>query len=119
MGEVRVERRLAAILAADIAGYSRLMGADEIGTLTALKSHRPEIVDPSIAAHKGRIGKTTGDGILVEGGSALEAVTCARAVQEKMSVRTAEGIGPNIQFRVGITVGDIIIDSDDIFGDGG
>src|SRR5712675_1266345 len=118
MGEVRVERRLAAILAADIAGYSRLMGADEVGTLTALKLHRREIVDPAIAAHNGRIVKTTGDGILVEFGSAVDAVTCAMAVQEKMSERTAEGTGPNIQFRVGITVGDIIIDSDDIFGDG-
>src|SRR5260221_1818888 len=94
------------------------MGADEVGTLTALESHRREIVDPAIAAHKGRIVKTTGDGILVEFGSAVDAVTCAMAVQEKMSVRTAEGTGPNIQFRVGITVGDIIIDSDDIFGDG-
>src|SRR5467141_106937 len=118
MGEVRVERRLAAILAADIVGYSRLMGADEVGTLTALKLHRREIVDPAIAAHKGRIVKTTGDGILVEFGSAVDAVTCAMAVQEKMSVRTAEGTGPNIEFRVGITVGDIIIESDDIFGDG-
>ena len=108
MGEARVQRRLAAILAADIAGYSRLMGADEVGTLTALKSHRREIVDPAIAAHKGRIVKTTGDGILVEFGSAVDAVTCAMAVQEKMAVRTAEGTGPNIQFRVGITVGDII-----------
>src|SRR6266436_1372121 len=118
MGEVRVERRLAAILAADIVGYSRLMGADEVGTLTALKLHRREIVDPAIAAHKGRIVKTTGDGSLVEFGSAVDAVTCAMAVQEKMAVRMAEGTGPNIQFRVGITVGDIIIDSDDIFGDG-
>src|ERR1700756_1646924 len=118
MGEGRVERRLAALLAADVAGYSRLMGADELGTLAALKSHRREIVDPAIAAHKGRIVKTTGDGILVEFGSAVDAVTCAMAVQEKMAVRTAEGTGPNIQFRVGITVGDIIIDSDDIFGDG-
>jgi adenylate cyclase len=118
MGEGRVERRLAAILAADVAGYSRLMGADEVGTLTALKSHRREIVDPAIAAHKGRIVKTTGDGMLVEFGSAVDAVTCAMAVQEKMAVRTAEGTGSHIQFRVGITVGDIIIDSDDIFGDG-
>ena len=118
MGEARVERRLAAILAADVAGYSRLMGADEVGTLTALKSHRREIVDPAIAAHKGRIVKTTGDGMLVEFGSAVDAVTCAMAVQEKMAVRTAEETGPHIQFRIGITVGDIIIDSDDIFGDG-
>ena len=89
MSEARVERRHAAILAADVAGYSRLMSADEVGTLAALKSHRREIVDPTIAAHKGRIVKTTGDGILVEFGSAVDAVTCAMAVQEKMAVRTA------------------------------
>jgi adenylate cyclase len=118
MAEARVERRLAAILAADIAGYSRLMGADEVGTLAALKAHRREIVDPAIAAHHGRIVKTTGDGMLVEFASAVDAVTCAVAVQEKMAERTAEGTGPRIQFRVGINVGDIIIDGEDIFGDG-
>jgi len=114
----RVERRLAAILAADVAGYSRLMGADELGTLAALKAHRREIVDPAIAGHRGRIVKTTGDGILVEFGSAFDAVTCAMAVQEKMAERTAGGTGPRIQFRIGINIGDIIIDDDDIFGDG-
>ena len=116
MAEARIERRLAAILAADVAGYSRLMGADEVGTLAALKAHRREIVDPAIAAHKGRIVKTTGDGMLVEFGSAVDAVTCAVAIQEKMAAQTAEG--PYIQFRMGINVGDIIIDGDDIFGDG-
>jgi len=114
----RVERRLAAILAADVAGYSRLMGADEVGTLAALKAHRREIVDPAIAAHRGRIVKTTGDGILVEFASAVDAVTCAMAVQQKMAERTVDGTGPRIQFRVGINIGDIIIDGDDIFGDG-
>jgi adenylate cyclase len=118
MAEARIERRLAAILAADVAGYSRLMGADEVGTLAALKAHRREIVDPAIAAHNGRIVKTTGDGMLVEFASAVDAVTCAVAVQEKMAERTAKGTERCIQFRVGINVGDIIIDRDDIFGDG-
>jgi adenylate cyclase len=115
MAEARVERRLAAILAADVAGYSRLMGADEVGTLAALRAHRREIVDPAIAAYKGRIVKTTGDGMLVEFASAVDAVTCAVAVQEKMAGQAAEG--PCIQFRFGINIGDIIIDGD-IFGDG-
>ncbi|HWY93135.1 MAG TPA: hypothetical protein VNY04_09540, partial [Chthoniobacterales bacterium] len=87
MAEARVERRLAAILAADVAGYSRLMGNDEIGTLAALKAYRREIVDPAIAAHHGRIVKTTGDGMLVEFASAVDAVTCAVKVQEKMAER--------------------------------
>ncbi len=116
MAEARLERRLAAILAADVAGYSRLMGTDEVGTLAALKALRRKIVDPAIAAHKGRIVKTTGDGMLVEFASAVDAVTCAVAVQQKMAEPTTEGRG--IQFRVGINVGDIIIDGDDIFGDG-
>src|SRR5215469_3310717 len=118
MTEAWIERRLAAILAADVAGYSRLMGADEVGTLATLKAHRREIVDPAIAAHKGRIVKTTGDGMLVEFASAVDAVTCAVAVQEKMAARTAAGTEPRIQFRFGINVGDVIIDGDDIFGDG-
>jgi adenylate cyclase len=118
MAEARVERRLAAILAADVAGYSRLMGADEVGTLAALKAHRREVVDPAIAAHKGRIVKTTGDGMLVEFASAVDAVTCAVEVQEKMAERVASGAAPRILFRVGINVGDIMIDGDDIFGDG-
>jgi TolB-like protein/class 3 adenylate cyclase len=116
MGEARVERRLAAILAADVVGYSRLMGADEVGTLAALKACRREVVDPAIAAYHGRIVKTTGDGILVEFASAVDAVNCGLAVQKKMADRAAEG--PPIQFRVGMNIGDIIIDGDDIFGDG-
>jgi adenylate cyclase len=113
----RVERRLAAVLAADIAGYSRLMGEDELGTLEALKAHRRDVVDPAIASHKGRIVKTTGDGILVEFASAVDAVTCAVAVQEKMAERN-DNVTPKIAFRIGINIGDIIIEGDDIFGDG-
>ena len=109
----RVERRLAAVLAADVAGYSRLMAADEVGTLDALKALRREVVDPAIAEHKGRIVKTTGDGMLVEFASAVDAVTCAMAVQAAMAARAG-----NLSFRIGINVGDIIIDGDDIFGDG-
>jgi TolB-like protein/class 3 adenylate cyclase/tetratricopeptide (TPR) repeat protein len=118
MAEARVERRLAAILAADIAGYSRLTGADEVGTLAALKAYRREVVDPAIAGHKGRIVKTTGDGMLVVFASAVDAVACAVAIQEKMAERAVGKTGPHIQFRVGINVGDIIIDGKDIFGDG-
>jgi adenylate cyclase len=114
-----VERRLAAILAADVAGYSRLMGFDEEETLRALKGHRKSLVDPSIAAHHGRIVKTTGDGMLVEFASAVHAVHCAIDVQRGMLERNAE-VAPDrrIEFRVGINVGDIIIDGDDIFGEG-
>jgi len=117
MAGERVERRLAAVLAADVAGYSRLMGADEVGTLQALKAHRRELIDPSIAAYKGRIVKTTGDGMLVEFASAVDAVTCAMDVQAKMLERNASA-AQKITFRVGINVGDIIIDGDDIIGDG-
>jgi class 3 adenylate cyclase/CDGSH-type Zn-finger protein len=113
----RVERRLAAVLSADVAGYSRLMGADEVGTLEALKAHRRELVDPAIAEHKGRIVKTTGDGMLVEFASVVDAVTCAVVVQEKMAERN-KATEPKISFRIGINIGDIIIDGDDIFGDG-
>ncbi|WP_245286715.1 adenylate/guanylate cyclase domain-containing protein [Bradyrhizobium sp. ARR65] len=109
---------MAAVLAADVAGYSRLMAADEVGTLAALKACRREIIDPAIAVHKGRMVKTTGDGMLVEFASAVDAVTCAVAVQEKMGERAAGGSEPRIEFRVGINVGDIIFDGDDIFGDG-
>jgi TolB-like protein/class 3 adenylate cyclase/Tfp pilus assembly protein PilF len=113
----RVERRLAAVLAADVAGYSRLMGADEVGTLAALRAIRCEIVDPAITEHKGRIVKTTGDGMLVEFASAVDAVSCAMTVQEKMGERGGNST-PAIIFRIGINVGDIIIEGDDIFGDG-
>ena len=118
MSDERVERRLAAVLAADVAGYSRLMGADEEGTLARLKAVRKAIVDPAMASHRGHIVKTTGDGMLVEFGSAVDAVTCAVAIQEKMAERSASGPEPRIRFRIGINVGDIIIDGDDIFGDG-
>jgi class 3 adenylate cyclase/pimeloyl-ACP methyl ester carboxylesterase len=114
-----IQRRLAAILAADVVGYSRLMGADEIGTLTILKSHRHALIDPAIAGHHGRIVKTTGDGALVEFASVVDAVGCAVAIQRGMLSRNA-GIDEDkrIVFRIGINIGDIIIDGDDIFGDG-
>jgi adenylate cyclase len=120
MSEERVERRLAAILAADVAGYSRLMGADEEGTLAALKAIRRELGDPKIAEHRGRIVKTTGDGLLIEFASVVDAVRCAVDVQQAMAGRNAEVPGDRrIEFRVGINLGDIIIDGDgDIFGDG-
>src|SRR5438132_13016337 len=100
-------RRLAAIMAADVAGYSRLMGADEVGTLEALKAHRREVVDPMIAANHGRIVKTTGDGMLVEFASAVDAVTCAIGIQERMAERNAVSADPRIEFRIGINIGDI------------
>src|SRR5499433_303024 len=110
----RVERRLTAILAADVAGYSRLMEADEEETLARLKAHRRELVDPKIAEHRGRIVKTTGDGILVEFASVVDAVRCAADVQRAMAQRTAgETVEQRIEFRVGINLGDIIIDDDD------
>jgi TolB-like protein/class 3 adenylate cyclase/tetratricopeptide (TPR) repeat protein len=115
-----IERRLAAILAADVAGYSRLMGVDDVGTLQALKAHRREVVDPAISAHHGRIVKTTGDGMLVEFGSVVDAVNCAMSVQQTMADRNNNSANsvPRIIFRIGINIGDIIIDGDDIFGDG-
>ena len=112
-----VDRRLAAVLAADIVGYARLMGADEVGTLTALKMVRRDLVDPAIATHKGRIVKTTGDGMLVEFASSVDAVTCAIAIQRAMAERAAAAVEPNLQYRIGINIGDVIIDADDIFGD--
>jgi len=116
---VSAARKLAAILAADVAGYSRLMGADEEGTLERLKTHRRELIDPKIAEHRGRIVKTTGDGMLVEFPSVVDAVRCAVAVQRAMTERNVEvPQEKRIEFRVGINVGDIIIDGDDIHGDG-
>ena len=115
----RVERRLAAVLAADVAGYSRLMGADEEGTLARLKAVRKALVDPTIAAHRGRIVKTTGDGMLVEFASAVDAVRSAVEVQRNMTEQNATvPQDTRIEFRIGIHVGDIIIDDKDIFGDG-
>ncbi len=117
MAGERVERRLAAVLAADVAGYSRLMAADEVGTLEALKAHRREVVDPAIAEYHGRIVKTTGDGMLVEFASVVDAVTGAMAVQSKMAQRNCN-VTQKIDLRIGINIGEIIIDGDDIFGDG-
>src|SRR5438874_9872429 len=115
----RVERRLAAILAADVAGYSRLMGEDEAGTLAQLRTHRRELIDPQVAEHKGRIVKTTGDGILVEFPSVVEAVACAMAVQRGMEERNGETPErQRIVFRVGINLGDVIVEDSDIHGDG-
>ena len=119
MSEERVERRLAAILAADIAGYSRLMGADEEGTLAAIKTLRRELIDPKIKEHRGRMVKTTGDGALVEFASVIDAVRCAVEIQRETAERaTAIPAERRIEFRIGINVGDIIIDEDDIYGDG-
>jgi TolB-like protein/class 3 adenylate cyclase len=115
----QVERRLTAILAADVAGYSRLMGADEEGTLAQLKAFRKTLVDPTIAKHRGRIVKTTGDGMLVEFASAVDAARCAVEVQRGMADENTEiPQAKRIEFRIGIHLGDIIIDDNDIFGDG-
>jgi TolB-like protein/class 3 adenylate cyclase len=119
MVEDRVERRLAAILAGDVAGYSRLMGTDEEGTLRQLKVHRNELVDRKITEHRGRIVKTTGDGILVEFVSVVDAVRCAVEIQRGMAERNTDvPIDKRVEFRIGINVGDIISDGNDIYGDG-
>src|SRR5262245_19697029 len=119
MAPERTERRLSAILAADVANYSRLMGADEEGTLARLKGHRSELIDPKIAEHRGRIVKTTGDGLLVEFASVVDAGRCALDIQRGMSARNADvGDDRRIELRIGINVGDIIIDAGDIIGDG-
>jgi class 3 adenylate cyclase len=117
--ELAMQRRLAAILAADVAGYSRLMGSDEIGTHTSLKLHRRELIDCAITEHHGRIVHTSGDGMMVEFASVVDAVGCAVKVQRSMVKRNL-GIPEDKQivFRIGINIGDIIIDDDDIFGDG-
>jgi len=119
MAEARVERRLAAILAAGVAGYSRLMGVDEEGTLAALKACRRELIDPKISEHRGRIVKTTGDGALIEFASAVDATRCAMEIQHAMAERNASiPEDRRVEFRIGINVGDIIIDEGDIYGDG-
>jgi TolB-like protein/class 3 adenylate cyclase len=119
MNSDRVERRLAAVMAVDVADYSRLMGTDEEGTLAAIKAIRRELGDPKIKEHRGRIVKTTGDGLLIEFASVVDAVRCAVEVQREMAERNA-GVSPErrIEFRIGINLGDIIIDEGDIFGDG-
>jgi len=112
-------RRLAAILAADVVGYSRLIGLDEGGTLQAFKAIRAELFDPTIAAHNGHIVKTTGDGLLVEFSSVVDALRCASEVQAGMAERNATvPTDSQIEFRVGINVGDVVVEDGDIFGDG-
>ena len=119
MTEDRVQRRLAAILAADMVGYSRLMEGDETGTISRQKAHRSELIDPEIAGHGGRIVKTTGDGMLVEFPSVIAATECAVAIQRALAEREADiGEDRRIQYRMGINLGDIVIDGDDILGDG-
>jgi len=119
-----VIRRLAAILAADVAGYSRLIGADEEGTLNRLRSIRAELIDPTIAEHRGRIVKTTGDCLLVEFSSVVDALRCATEIQTSMAEANAEiAAEERIEFRIGINViginvGDIVVEDGDIFGDG-
>src|SRR5215831_13339527 len=109
-GPARVERRLAAILAADVAGYSRLIGTDEEGTLARLKAHRSELIDPKIAKHRGRIVKTTGDGMLVEFASVVDALRCATELQAAITKRNI-AVPPDrrIDFRIGIHTGDIVV----------
>jgi adenylate cyclase len=118
-GPARVVCRLAAILAADVASYSRLIGADEEGTLERLRLLRRELLDPKIAEHYGRIVKTTGDGLLVEFGSVVDALRCAVEVQREITERnTAVPHDNRIEFRIGINMGDIVVEDGDIFGDG-
>ena len=119
MNRPAVERRLAAILAADMVGYSRLMEADETGTLARLKTHRLELIDPAIAQNNGRLIKTAGDGMLVEFPSVADAVACAAEIQRRMAARNSDVAAEReIRFRIGINLGDVISEDDDIFGDG-
>ena len=114
-----IERHLAAIVAADVVGYSRLMGANEKGTLAALKAHRLALIDPLIAAHKGHIVKTTGDGLLLSFPSIVEAVSCAVAMQSGMARRNKNiAADVRIEFRIGVNLGDVIVEKGDVFGDG-
>jgi adenylate cyclase len=116
MPEAQTMRRLAAILAADVVGYSRLMGEDETGTLAALKRHRETLFDPTVVLHSGRVFKLIGDGTLVEFGSVVDAVNCALAIQRAVAASAEQG--PRIMLRIGINLGDIIVEGDDIYGDG-
>jgi class 3 adenylate cyclase/pimeloyl-ACP methyl ester carboxylesterase len=114
-----VERRLAAILAADAVGYSRMMGEDEPGTLALLQKHRSEVIDPAIAKHRGRTVKLMGDGLLAEFSSVVEGVDCAAEIQRAMAARNAGPRGPRqIAFRIGVHLGDVIVEGDDLYGDG-
>ena len=119
MASERIERRLAAIVAADVAGFSRLMAADEESTVARLKAHRGALIEPKIAEHGGHIVKTTGDGMLVEFASVVDAVRCAVEIQRGMLERNADvPKEKRIDFRFGVNVGDVIVDGDDIHGDG-
>ena len=119
MASDRVQRRLAAIVAADVAGYSRLMGVDEEGTLSAMKSHLRDFVNPKIEEHGGKIVKTTGDGLLVEFRSVVDAVRCCLDLQQGMAERnSAVPTERRIQYRIGVNLGDVISDDNDIFGNG-
>src|ERR1019366_8969495 len=112
MTEASTNRRLAAILAADVVGYSRMMGADEAGTLTALKRHRETVFNPAVSQHNGRVVKLIGDGTLVEFGSVVDAVKCALAIQRAVRTATRPG-GGGIILRIGVNLGDVIIEGDD------
>ncbi len=112
------QRRLAAIVSADVVGYSRLMGRDEAGTLRRLNARRSELIDPMIEKHSGRIVKTTGDGLLLEFQSVVAAVECSIAVQEGMAERNADADDDAIRFRIGVHLGEVIVEGGDIFGDG-
>jgi adenylate cyclase len=116
--ERHVQRRLAAILAADVAGYSRLTGADEEGTIARLRALRLELIDPAITANRGRIVKTTGDGILIEFASVVDAVRCAVEVLRGMVSRNCDlSTEKRIEFRIGINLGDVVVEDDDLLGD--
>jgi adenylate cyclase len=119
MGEEHVQRRLAAILAADVVGYSRLMEADEAGTLAVLKGRRRNVLKPLFAKHRGRVFKVTGDGVLVEFASAVNAVQCAVDLQQQMADANGEHPGePAIVLRVGVNLGDVMVEGSDLYGDG-
>ena len=119
MAEERVERKLAAILAADVVGYSRLMGEDEAGTRARFNAHLQDLIEPAIASRRGRIVKTTGDALLVEFASVVDAVQCAVGLQKGMAERNDdEPDHRRIDFRIGVNLGDVIIEGDDIHGDG-
>ena len=116
---MRDRRRLAAIVAADVAGYSKLMRRDDSGTLSALKAHRRDVIDPKVAEYGGRVVKSIGDGLLMEFPSVVDATRCAVDVQRALAARNADvPADRRIAFRMGVNVGDVIIDGDDIFGDG-
>jgi adenylate cyclase len=119
MAEERINRKLAAILAADVVGYSRLMASDEEGTLAALKRHRQTVFEPAVAAHQGRIVKLIGDGTIAEFASVVDAVNCALSVQRSGDSLQPDGLHqPKIVLRIGINLGDVMIEGDDIYGDG-